>query len=156
MAGQQNTEIRDETPTNAMINDYQNQHHFTVTLYESTVNVLRIQLDCAQQSQVNSLDNGCRLVYHVEVWIDLNDDGKFDELENRVLHRLLVPNRESRGIYDLEICIPRIDGINTKAGRHRMHLSLTPSEDYRKTYINADYKETRKYTVNIIPKAICE
>jgi hypothetical protein len=155
MAGQQGTEIRDETPTNGAIGDYQNRNYNTVTLYESTVNILRIQLDCAQQYRDDSLDYGCILAYHIDVWIDLNDDGKFDEVENRVHHRSLIHSQGPRGTYDLEICIPLIDGTNRKAGPHRMHLSLLPSEDYRKKCGNTDYSETREYTVNIVPKAIC-
>jgi len=154
MAGQQGTEIRDETPSNTAIGNYQNRH-ITVTLYESSVNVLRIQLDCAQQYRDDSLNYGCSLDYRVNVWIDLNDDGKFDAVENRLLHQSLIHSKKAPGTYDLEICLPLIDGTNTKAGQHRMRLSLMPSKDYRKKCGKTDYTETREYTVNIVPKATC-
>jgi hypothetical protein len=155
MIGQQGTEIRDETPTNTAISIYRNRQHMSATLYESTVNVLRIQLDCSQQYRDDSLDYGCSLGYQINVWIDLNDDEKFDEVENRVHHRSLIQGQGPRGTYDLEICIPLIDDTNTRAGPHRMRISLMTSEDYRKKCDNTGYSETREYTVNVIPKAIC-
>jgi hypothetical protein len=155
MDGEQGTQIRDKTPTNAANNGYQNRRSITVTLYESTVNVLHIQLDCAQQYRDDSLTYSCILAYHIDVWIDLNDDGKFGEVENRVLHRSLIHSQGLRGTYDLEICIPQIDDINTKTGLHRMRLSLMPNEDYQKKCSKTDYSEKREYTVNIVPKPTC-
>jgi hypothetical protein len=155
MAGQQGTEIRDETATKAALSIYLNRQYITVTLYESSVNMLRIQLDCAQQYRDDSLDYGCSLAYQIDVLIDLNDDGKFDEVENRVHHRSLAHSQGSRGTYDLEVCIPLIDGTNTKAGSHRMRLGLISSEDYRRKCGGTDYSETREYTVNVVPKTAC-
>jgi hypothetical protein len=156
MPGHEDTEIREQTLSNTVIGDNRNRRQTNVTLYESSVNPLRIQLDCAQQSNNRLLNDSCSLIYHINVWIDLNDDGKFDDSENRVLHRLLVSNQGQRGTYDLEVCIPSIDGTFTKAGQHRLQLSLMPSEDYRRTCSSIDDSETREYTVNIIPKATCE
>jgi hypothetical protein len=155
IAGQQGTEIRDETRTNAAISDNQNRRYTTVTLHESSVNVLRIKLDCAQQYRDDSLDYGCSLAYNIDVWIDLNDDGKFDAVENRIHHRSLMHSQGPRDTYDLEVSIPFINGIKTKAGPHRMRLNLMPSEDYLKKCGDTDYTETREYTVNIVPKATC-
>lgn len=118
--------------------------------------MLRIQLDCPQQYRDDSLDYGCASAYNIDVWIDLNDDGQFSEVENRVYRRSLINNQGPRGTYGLEICIPLIDGTKIKAGPHRMRLSLVPSKDYRRKCGKIDYSETREYTVNIIPKAICE
>ena len=154
MAGRQDTEIRDQTRANAALSD--NRHHISgVTLYESTINVMRIQLDCAGQSSNDLLNDSCSLDYQINVWIDLSNDGELDDSENRVHHRTLPFAQRQRGTYDLEICIPAIDGINVKAGRHRMHLSLTLSEDYQRTCSSSDYSEKREYTVDIIPKATC-
>ena len=156
MTGHQNTEIRDQAPANAVISDNQNRHLIDVTLYESSVNVLRVQLDCAQQSDNDLLNDSCSLTYHINVWIDLNDDGKFDDLESRAHHPLLISSQGQHGTYHLEICIPPIDDTNTKVGRHRMYLSLVPSDDYRKACSSIDFSEIREYTVNIIRKATCE
>jgi hypothetical protein len=153
MAGEQNTEIRDETPTNVAMNDYQSRRHLTVTLYESTVYMLRIQLDCTdRQYRDDSLENSCNLAHYIELWIDLNDDGTFKEIESRVYQRWV----RDGNAYDLEIGIPPIDGTNTKSGSHRMLLRMTPSSDYLRQCANNDYSETRDYTVNIIHKAPCE
>lgn len=156
MLGHQDTEIRDRTPANAAISDSQNQRHSNVTLYENSVNVLRMQLDCGQQPRDELVNDSCSLTYHINVWIDLNDDGTLDDFENRVIHRSLVSSQGQRGLYDLEVCVPAIDGTHTKAGRHRMHLSLMPNEDYRRACGSVDYRETREYTVHVIPKATCE
>ncbi|CAM4800677.1 unnamed protein product [Rotaria magnacalcarata] len=156
MVGQQGTEIRDETGTNYVISEHQNRHHATVTLYESTVNMLRINLNCAEQSRQDLHDDECNLNYSINVWIDLNDDGIFDEIENRVLHRSLMHSRGPRGAYDLEICTPAIDERYARIGQHRMRLSLMVNDDYRKQCGETDYSETREYMVNIVPKAICE
>jgi len=153
MAGEQNTEIRDETSTNIAINDYNNRRHLSVTLYESSVYMLRVQLDCTdRQYRGDSLENGCNLAHYIELWIDLNDDGTFNETESRVYQRW------ARGgnAYDLEIGIPVIDGTNTKFGPHRTLLRMIPSYDYQRQCPNNDYSETRDYTINIIHKAACK
>ncbi|CAF3390052.1 unnamed protein product [Rotaria socialis] len=156
MVGQQGTEIRDETGTNYVISEHRNRHHATVTLYESTVNILRINLNCAEKPHQGLHDDACNLNYNIDVWIDLNDDGRFDEIENRVLHRSLMHSRGPRGAYDLEICTPATDDRYARIGQHRMRLSLMVSDDYRKQCGETDYSETREYMVNIVPKAICE
>ena len=156
LPGHEDTEIRDQPLANTAISGNQNQHHTNVTFYESSVNLLRMQLDCGQESRNGLLNDSCSLTYHVNVWIDLNDDGTLDDFENRVMRRSLVSSQGQRGIYYLEVCVPAIDGTHTKAGRHRMHLSLMPSEDYRRACSSVDYRETREYTVNVIPKATCE
>jgi len=152
MTGEQNTEIHDETPMNDALSVYYNRQHVTITLYEDTTNVLHILVDCARQSRVDSVESDCSLAHHVDVWIDLNDDGQFDNTENRVRHRSLNNNQLFRSVYDFQISIPEIVGTHTKPGPHRMRIKLTPSKDYLLKCDNADYSETREYTVNIIPR----
>ncbi|CAF3977785.1 unnamed protein product [Adineta steineri] len=156
MDGEQDTKIRDKTPTNITINGYKIRQNIAITLYENSVNKLTIQLDCSQRTDHILVDDGCSLTYNIDVWIDLNDDGKFDESENRIHHRLLKPSQGRRGAYDLEMSIPQVNGKNIKIGQHRMLLSLLPSEDYRKICNKTDYNETRQYTANIVSKATCE
>jgi len=150
MMGVQGTQIRDEKPTNDALGVYYNRDDLTVTLHEDTTNVLHIQFECARQSRVDSVESDCSLAHHVDVWIDLNDDGQFDDTENRVRHRSPINNQVSRSTYDLQISIPEIDETNIKSGPHRMRVKLTPSEDYRLKCGKTDYSETREYTVNII------
>jgi hypothetical protein len=152
MTGEQNTEIHDETPMNDALSVYYNRHHVTIGLYEDTMNMLHIVVDCTRQSHIDSVESDCSLAHYVDTWIDLNDDGEFDDTENRVRHRSLKNNQLLRSTYDLQISIPEIDGRNTKSGSHRMRIKLSTSEDYRLKCDNADYSETREYTVNIIPR----
>ncbi|CAF0730457.1 unnamed protein product [Adineta steineri] len=156
MDGEQDTKIRDKTPTNITTNDYKSRQNNAITLYENSVNKLTIQLDCSQRTDHILIDDGCSLTYNIDVWIDLNDDGKFDESENRIYHRSLKPSQGRRGAYDLEMSIPQVNGKNIKTGQHRMLLSLLPSEDYRKICNKTDYDEMRQYTANIVSKATCE
>jgi len=156
IGGAHGTQIRDETPTNAVINDYQSQHRHAVTLFADAIYILRIQFDCPRQYDSGSVETDCYLAYHVDVWIDLNDDGNFDESENRVHQRSPVDSETQGYAYDLQILIPVIDGMNTKAGPHRMRLRLMRSEAYQKQCGKTDYGETREYTVTIISRKRCE
>jgi len=155
IGGEQETQIRDVTPTNAAISDYQNRHQLTVTLLDYTIYIINIDLDCPRQYNSDSVEPDCSLAHHVDVWIDLNNDGKFDESENRVHQRSRIDIEARDYTYDLQILIPLIDGTNTKAGPHRMRLRLTRSEIYQRQCGNNDYGETREYTVNIIPRKRC-
>jgi hypothetical protein len=152
MAGERGTQIRDDTPTNALMNNYQNQHHIAVTIYEHTVYLIRIQLDCSWQLNTELFEHGCNLAQDVNIWIDLNDDGRFDESEIGSPYRWPVTSYMPQGIYDLQIHIPLIDGRYMRTGSHRMRLVVMPSENYRRTCGRTDYNETRDYTVNIIPR----
>lgn len=147
ITGQDGTEIRDGTSKNANIPTS------SVILYESSVNALRIRLDCDRE---NDDKNSCSRVYHIHGLIDLNNDGKFDELENRIHHRPLFHYEKSPSTYDLEISIPTIDGVNTKAGLHTMRITLVLNEEFRKICTKTDYTETREYKVNVISKPICQ
>lgn len=153
MAGEQGTQIRDNIPTNTLISENQNRHHLAVTLYENTIYRLRIQLDCYQISGGNSLETNCNLAQDVDVSIDFNNDGRFDETEGRVPQRWPLRSSMPLGIYDFEIDIPVIDRMKTINGPHRMRIVVIPSEDYRRKCGNTDYRETREYTINVIPRA---
>ncbi|CAF5113338.1 unnamed protein product [Rotaria magnacalcarata] len=157
ISGELGTQLRDETTTIANIatSDNRNRHDFAVTLYADAAYQVRIQLDCSRQYDSDLLQVDCNFAHHVNVWIDLNDDGQFDESENRIYHQSSVNTETSGDMYDLQIFIPIIDDTTTKAGQHRMRLSVTRSEAYRRQCGNADHVETREYTVKIIPRKIC-
>lgn len=150
MLGERGTLIRDETRSDEVINDGPTENHVSITLYENTVHTLRIQLDCAEQSHNILVDDGCSLGYHVDVWIDLNDDGSFDKTEYAVHHRSAVHDEMPQGTYNLQISIPSINDREVQTGPHRMRLRLIPSEVYTSTCGASDYSETREYTVYII------
>lgn len=152
MAGEQGTQIRDNILTNTLLSENQNRHHLAVTLYENTIYRLRIQLDCYQISGGNSRETNCNLAQDVDVSIDFNNDGRFDETEGRVPQRWPLRSAMPLGIYDFEIDIPVIDRMKTIHGPHRMRIVVVPSEEYRRKCGNTDYRETREYTINVISR----
>jgi len=153
MAGERGTQIRDDLPTSTSLSDYQNRHHMAVTLHEHTVYLLRIQLDCSWQLNTELFENGCNLAQDVNVWIDLNDDGRFDQSEIGAPYHWPVTSYLAKGIYDLQIYIPVLDGTYKRTGVHTMRLVILPNDNYLRTCGRTDYNETRDYSVNIVPRA---
>lgn len=152
MAGEKGTEIRDDLPSYEVSNSFANQHHKAVTLFEHTVYLLRIQLDCASQLRTDLTPTGCNLAQDVNVWIDLNDDGNFDQSELGAPYRWPVTSYMAEGIYDIQIYVPQLDSRNIRNGPHRMRITVTPSDHYRQLHGSCDYGQTREYMVTIIPR----
>ena len=153
MAGQKGSEIRDDKPSSTQLNDYQNQHHLAVTLFENTIYLIRIQLDCNWQLDKELFAKGCNLAQDVNVWIDLNNDGRYDESEIGAPYRWPVTSYLPEGIYDLQMRIPAFSAGHLRTGRYRMRLTAMSSDHYRRTCGRVDYEETREYYVNIISKS---
>jgi hypothetical protein len=154
MAGEQGTQIRDNIPLNTLLSENQNRHHLAVSLHENTIYRLRIQLDCQERAGGGLPDIKCNFAQDVNVFIDFNNDERFDETESRVPHRWPLRSTLPLGIYDFEIEIPAIDRLNTRSGSHRMRIVVTPSEEYRRKCGSTDYRDTKEYTINIIPRAV--
>ncbi|CAF2523193.1 unnamed protein product [Rotaria sp. Silwood2] len=152
MAGEQGSQIRDNIPINTVYRENQSRHHMTATLYEESIYRIRIQLDCDERSARGSFQLNCNLAYNVNVFIDLNNDGIFDESESRVPHRWPLRSTMTTGIYDLEIPIPSINERTTRSGSHIMRVVVKSSDEYTRKCGRIDYNETREYTVNIIPR----
>ncbi|CAF5168138.1 unnamed protein product, partial [Rotaria sp. Silwood1] len=143
MAGEKGTHIRDDTPINTVIKPEQNRHHMAVTLFENTIYRIRIQLDCDQRSSRAPFKIQCNLAYDVNVYIDLNNDGRFDESESRTPNRWPLRSTMTLGIYDLEIPIPSIDRVTTRDGSHIMRVVVKASDEYVTLCGRSDYSETR-------------
>jgi hypothetical protein len=109
-------------------------------------------LDCSWQLDTNLYANGFNLAQDVNVWIDLNNDGQYDESEVGAPYRWPLTSYMAQGIYDLQIYVPLIDNRYIRSGQHRLRLVALPSEHYRKTCGRNDNSETREYNVNIISK----
>lgn len=124
----------------------------TVTLYEDMTYRLHIQFDCNGQSNGDSSNTNCDLSQTINVWIDYNDNGYDDNNENQILHHIQTNNNVLGNTNDLELYIPSINNNNIKTGIHRMRLTVIPSAEYQRECGNTDEKETREYTVNIVPK----
>ena len=153
MAGERGTQIRDDTPSTAVLNEYQNRHHMAVTLFEHTVYLLRIQLDCSWQLDQELFENGCNLAQDVNVWVDLNNDGIFDSSEVGAPYRWPVTSYMAQGIYDIQIYVPLLNSNFMRTGQHRMRVVVMSTDHYRRLCGRVDYNETREYTINIIPRA---
>ena len=154
MTGELGTHIRDDTPMNTLVGANQNRHHLAVTLYDSTIYRIRIQLDCDRPSSKGSYDINCNHAQDVNVYVDFNNDGVYDDSESRVAPRWPLQNSIGLGIYDLNIEIPSIDGQLLRSGAHRVRVVVKPSEEYRRKCGKTDYEEVREYTFNVIPRAV--
>ncbi|CAF2952589.1 unnamed protein product [Rotaria sp. Silwood2] len=152
MAGEQGSHIRDDTLLNTVIREDHNRHHMAVTLYENTIYRIRIQLDCDERSARASFKLSCNLAQDVNVLIDLNGDGIFDESESHVPHRWPLRSTMTIGIYDLEIPVPSINERSMRGGSHLMRVVVKSSDEYIRKCGRSDYSETREYTINIISK----
>ena len=152
LAGEHRTQIRDDPSAGVVLTSNSRNHQSqTVVLYEDTVYQFRIQLDCSRLWSSDTFEHSCSLAYDVNVWIDLNGDGNFDSSESVAPYQWPLNSYTPQGIYDLQLHIPVIDGNKTKTGPHRMQLVVTMSEQYRRKCGNNDHKETREYTVSIVP-----
>jgi hypothetical protein len=152
MAGEHRTQIRDDPSTRALLSsDNRNPQRQSIVLYENTVYLLRLQLDCSRQWTSNPSEYNCNLLYDVNIAIDLNNDGIFDNSESAVPFRWPLHSYTPQGVYDLQISIPVIDINRMKPGPHHMQLVVMMNEQYRRKCGNNDYKETRDYTVSIVP-----
>jgi hypothetical protein len=110
-------------------------------------------LDCSGQWSKDSLDNNCNLAYDVNAWIDLNNDNVFGDSENAAPFRWPLHSYTPQGVYDLQIHIPTIHANMTRSGTYRMRLVITLNEQYRRKCGNSDYRETRDYSVTIVPNS---
>lgn len=154
MAGEHRTQIRDESSSRLLTNDnYRNNGDHTIALFEDTIYLLRIQLDCNQAWIRDTEDRRCSLAYDVNVWIDLNDDGYFDHSENAAPYRWPLYSYTPEGVYDLQLYIPSINITHQTRGPHRMRLVITMNDQYRRKCGDAqNYEEIREYFVWIVPK----
>ncbi len=88
----------------------------------------------------------------MNVWIDLNNDERYDEPETRVPDQWSLHSYIPLGISDFEISIPTINELSRRKGSHRIRFIAKPNEEYRRKCGNIDYRETQEYTINIVPK----
>ncbi|CAF0777755.1 unnamed protein product [Adineta ricciae] len=151
MGGEHRTQIRDDPSTNALLetsDEY--QQHLSIMLREGVTYLLRLQFECGGHRYRNSPDYMCKLPHEVSAWVDLNDDGHYDEPESATPYRWPLTSYLPQGIYDLQIVVPIIDDRKIKSGPHRMKLVVTLNEQYRRKCNIYDYQETKFYTVTIV------
>lgn len=156
MTGELGTHIRDDTALETVIPKTQNTHHMGVTLYDNAVYRIRIQLDCDQSSSRATYHERCNLAQDVNVYIDFNNDGNFDESESRVPNRWPLHTSTGVGIYDLDIAVPTIGENYWRGGTHRMRIVVKSSSEYINKCGKSGYEETREYSVNVISRALSQ
>ena len=152
MAGEKGTQIRDDRPKNNYVLNDPKQHHMSVTLFERTIYLIRIQLDCSSQLGTDLTATGCNLAQDVGVSIDLNNDGRFDESEIGSPYRWPVTSYMAEGIYDLQVHVPALDSGYARNEPHLMRIVVIPSTYFNERCGYSNYHEVREYSINIIPK----
>jgi len=91
-------------------------------------------------------------MHYLGVWIDFNNDGKFDESNEEILHESQRDKSYTSGHYQLSIAIPKLDRNDDLDRQYRMRIVLSRTEQNRKPCYNAGHGETRDYAIHIIPK----
>ena len=152
MGGERGTEIRDDVSRNSPLNSNPNQRHLQVILYEHTIYLLRVQLNCSSQQQTQLTGTGCNLAQDINVFIDMNDDGRLDSSEIGTLHYWPITSYLPDGVVDLQVYIPYLDSRYVTSRQHQMKIVVTPSDRYQRICGDIDYVESRTYYVNIISR----
>lgn len=151
MASEYQTQIRDDPSTDAATrNDPVHERHSAITLYEDNMYLLRVQLECRSNGGKQTARVNCSLPHDVNAWIDMNDDGVFDDSENAAPYRWPVTSYVPEGVYDLQIYVPILDPRQTQSGPHTLRLEVMLNEDYRRRCGKNYYRETRDYNVTIV------
>ena len=142
------------------MNNYNDRSDLVVSLLDETVYTIRLTLYCVPQGgydnsynvDPNFRETNCNYSQYVGVWIDLNNDGVFDENTERILPNKWYEDGQRTAEQDLNIYIPKIDGRIYSNERHRMRIVLAQDERNRKPCYSTGYGEARDYTVQILPK----
>ena len=160
LLGEYDTQICDEMKKCSSMNNYEDRSNLLVILCDNMIYTLRIELYCVQQwghensyNQDSSLSKtNCNHAHYLDMWIDFNNDGIFDESRERMLSSDWYEDNHRTTKYDFSITIPKIDGRNYLDGQHRMRIVLAQDERNRKPCHNTGAGETRDYTIQIISK----
>lgn len=158
--GEQNTEIDDSTKQCSASDNYVDRRSLIATLNDDSTYTLQIELYCAQQwgfenpdeSDSFSSDTTCNHKNYLDVWIDFNNDGVFDEYNERVTTSNEYDDDNYKTRYDISINVPEINGRSTVDGSHQMRVILRQDEQNRKPCYNSGSGEARDYTVQIRSK----
>ena len=157
--GEQNSEINDQTKQCAASDNYNDRRNLVVTLFDDTTYTLQIELYCAQQWGFDNSDQPdsflsettCDHKNYLDVWIDYDNNGVFDEYTERIT----TSNGYDDGYqtrFDLSINVPQIDRRNSVDGSRQMRIILRQDDQNRKPCYNTGYGEARDYTIQIRSK----
>ena len=159
--GEQTTEIDDTTKQCSVSDNYNDRRHLAVTLFDDTTYTLQIELYCAQQwgsENSDELDSSlsdttCNHKNYLDVWIDYNNDGVFDEYNERITTSDQHDDEDyHKTRYDISINVPQINGRSSVDGSHQMRIILRQDEQDRTPCYNSGFGEARDYIVHIRSK----
>lgn len=156
--GAQGTQIRDVMKQCNSVNNYHDRTNLVATLFDNTAYTLRIEVNCVlpvgydnSYGQDASLyGSNCNHAQYLGVWIDLNNDGVFDETNERIVPSNRYEDGQRTNQYDLNIAIPKVDGRTYLSEQHRMRIVLSQDDRSRKPCYSTGYGEARDYTVQIL------
>jgi hypothetical protein len=160
MYGEQGTQLDDAAQQCSSANNYRDQRDLAVTLFDDTTYTLRIELFCVQRwgygnsySRDSSLfDTICTRAQYLDLWIDFNNDGMFDEVNERLTSADRHGDTDRRVQHDVSIDIPKLSSGAYVGGQHRMRIVLSQDERNRRPCYSSGYGEARDYLVQIISK----
>lgn len=155
--GEEHTSIKDEMTRCSPRNNYEDQNHLTVTFFANKAYTLRIRLHCVGQwhhahsygQDSASIESNCNAEHYLDVWLDMNNDGIFDDAKERLLQGDNSNRVRTKQDYSLSLTIPVIDREIYAGEPHRMRVILTSDENNHKPCYNNGYGEARDYMVHI-------
>jgi hypothetical protein len=159
LSGEQNTMIYDEKTQCSSMKNYADETNLVAKLFDNKIYTLQIQLYCVKPGDYENSyredssfdETNCNTPHYLDVWIDFNNDGRFDE-NTEQFHDDQCYYGCIKTDYDFNIIIPEVDGRNIIEGFHRMRVLLTRDHNNRKACYSVGYGEARDYTVHIIRK----
>jgi hypothetical protein len=157
--GEQNTMIDDGKTQCSSIKNYEDETHLVAKLFDNQIYTLQIQLYCVKPSDYENSyrldpyfdETNCNTPHYLDVWIDLNNDGRFDD-NTEQFRDDQCDYGCIKTVYDFSISIPGVDGRNIIEGSHRMRVLLTRDYNNRKSCYSVGYGEARDYTIQIVRK----
>lgn len=143
------------------INNYEDRSHLSVKLFANKLYKLEIQLYCVEVNDDQSVSEeeslrvgtNCNTAHYVDVWIDLNNDGNFDETTERFYQNDKHDDGHMKGHYDINITIPQIVDGNDLQRSHILRIVLSRDSINRQPCNNVGYGEVRDYNVYILPNS---
>lgn len=158
--GEQNTAIDDTTKQCSATDNYNDRRNLVATLFDSTTYTLQIELYCAQQWGFDNSDEPdstlsgttCNHKNYLDVWVDFDNNGVFDEYNERITTSDGYDDDNYKTRYDISINVPQIDGRNSVDGTHQMRIILRQDEQNRQPCYNSGSGEARDYTLQIRSK----
>ena len=146
LSGDQNTRIQDSMTRCSARNNFEDQTHMTVKLSTKMTYKLQIRLHCVESW---NMEHQCDVSHYINVWLDLNNDGQFDDKQEQILQSSNRIHGTIKQDYTLSISIPKVNERPYNGKPHRMRVVLARDEKTCKPCYNHGHGEARDYTIYI-------